>query len=289
MAFSSAELAQQLGCFGILNSPNPAAPVTHSLTHFFHFFHLCVTNMKDMWLCGIILASIVYKSLAFANTDSATAWRGTLNMKLTSGGDLGKKVAGAALSAALLTGGLPLPTLAASEAIKNVPVFAERRSDLQAYSDIGRGFKMQRPFGFNEFEGAGGGYLVKFASLFDVDENVVVGSAPASAGKTNIEDYGSLDALGEKLASKRNGKLLEAEARVTEGYTFYKYKFETPLDMNLPRTGPKDKRPDKGIELYELCVAKGRLWSVSATSNNILFPKSEAKLQASLYSFLPRL
>lgn len=79
---------------------------------------------------------------------------------------------------------------------------------------------MNRPFGFNEFDGAGGGYLIKFASLFDgkivklcrfsflygyalntydivslayviVDENVVVGSSPATAGKTSITDYGS--------------------------------------------------------------------------------------------------
>ena len=137
--------------------------------------------------------------------------------------------------------------------------------------------------------GAGGGYVVKFASLFDVDENVVIGSAPASAGKTSILDYGNIKSVGEKVATKRGGKLLETEVRNTEGYTFYKFKFENPLDMSLPRTGPKDKRPTKGIELYELCVGKGRLWSVQATSNDILFPASEKKLQASLYSFLPRL
>ena len=150
---------------------------------------------------------------------------------------------------------------------------------IQSYSDIGRGFQLKRPFGFNESEGADGDYLVQFASLF-VDENVVVGSAPASAGQTSITDYGSLEGLGEKLASKCNGKLLESEARHTAGYTFYKYKFETPLDMNLPCTGPKDRRPT---------VAKSRLWSVSATSNDVLFLASESKLQVSLYSFLPRL
>ena len=48
----------------------------------------------------------------------------------------------------------------------------------------------KRPFGFNEFDGAGGGYAVKFSSLFDIDENVVVGSVPASAGKTSITQYG---------------------------------------------------------------------------------------------------
>ncbi len=180
-------------------------------------------------------------------------------------------------------------SVAGDATIKSIPVFTQRDSQLQGYSDIGRGFKMLRPFGFNEFDGAGGGYVVKFASLFDVDENVVIGSAPASAGKTSILDYGNIKSVGEKLATKRGGKLLETEVRNTEGYTFYKFKFENPLDMSLPRTGPKDKRPTKGIELYELCVGKGRLWSVQATSNDILFPASEKKLQASLYSFLPRL
>ena len=46
-----------------------------------------------------------------------------------------------------------------------VPLLTKRSADLQPYNDIGRGFKMLRPFGFNEFDGAGGGYAVKFASL----------------------------------------------------------------------------------------------------------------------------
>ncbi len=53
--------------------------------------------------------------------------------------------------------------------------------------------------------------------------------------------------------------------RETDGVVFYEYQFENPLDPSLPRTGPKDKRPTIGVELYELCVAKGRLWSVQAT------------------------
>lgn len=46
-----------------------------------------------------------------------------------------------------------------------VALLTKRSADLQPYNDIGRGFKMLRPFGFNEFDGAGGGYAVKFASL----------------------------------------------------------------------------------------------------------------------------
>ena len=199
-----------------------------------------------------------------------------------------KYIVGLGLSSLLFFQSPILPSFA-DDNIKNIPLYTQRDSQLQGFSDVTRGFKMLRPFGFNEFDGAGGGYVVKFASLFDVDENVIVGSAPASAGKTSITDYGSLESVGEKLASKRGGKLIESESRVTEGYTFYKYKFENPLDMTLPRTGPKDKRPTVGVELYQLCVGKGRLWSVQATSNDILFKNSEKKLQSSMYSFLPRL
>lgn len=92
---------------------------------------------------------------------------------------------------------------------------------------------MLSPFGYNEFQGAGGGYAVKFSSIAEgeaqdtthsitrttdcsitatlpvhlyvwiVDENVVVGTAPASAGRESIADYGSLEDLGAKLLRNR--------------------------------------------------------------------------------------
>jgi hypothetical protein len=96
-----------------------------------------------------------------------------------------------------------------------------------------------RPFGFNEFDGAGSGYSIKFASLFVVDEFIVVGSIPESAGsptsspepsllpwlnppgtgKTSITNYGDIKELGEKFAKKREGTLIAAEAHKTEGIT----------------------------------------------------------------------
>ena len=62
--------------------------------------------------------------------------------------------------------------VAVQQNIEKVPLFTKKSADTQAYSEVGRGFKLLRPFGFNEFQGEGGGYLVKFASLYDVDENV---------------------------------------------------------------------------------------------------------------------
>lgn len=181
-----------------------------------------------------------------------------------------------------------VPPVTAMDAPK-VPLYTQRTTDLQQYNDIGRGFKMLRPFGFNEFDGAGAGYAIKFASLVDIDENVVVGSTPATAGKTSIEDYGTLEDLGEKFAKKRDGKLVSSKARITSDILFYEFQFENPLDPSLPRTGSKTNKPTKEVELFELCVHKGRLWSVKATSNDKLFVKSETKLRNTLASFIPKL
>ena len=143
------------------------------------------------------------------------------------------------ISITLNTGLLqPSPALA-DDKIVSQPLFTKRNAELQTYSDIQRGFKIQRPFGFNEFQGAGGGYLVKFASLFDVDENVVIGNSPAGADKGNsITEYGTLDSLGEKLLKKRvGGTLIASSAKETEGIIFYQYEFNNPLDKSLPRPG----------------------------------------------------
>lgn len=53
------------------------------------------------------------------------------------------------------------------EKVQQIPLYTERSANVVPFSDISRGFKLLRPFGFNEFEGAGSGYLVKFSSLFD--------------------------------------------------------------------------------------------------------------------------
>ncbi len=177
----------------------------------------------------------------------------------------------------------------ALEDIASVPLYTKKSNDLQAYSDIARGFKLLRPFGFNEFDGAGTGYAIKFASLFDVDENVVIGSVPATAGKTSILDYGDIAVLGDKLASKRGGKLINSNVHKTDEIVFYTFEFENPLDASLPRTGPKNNRPTKGIEIYQLCVSKGRLWSIQATSNDKLFPLHEQTFRNTVASFVPHL
>eukprot|EP00607_Mallomonas_marina_P000592 CAMPEP_0182428678 /NCGR_PEP_ID=MMETSP1167-20130531/23196_1 /TAXON_ID=2988 /ORGANISM="Mallomonas Sp, Strain CCMP3275" /LENGTH=195 /DNA_ID=CAMNT_0024611705 /DNA_START=219 /DNA_END=806 /DNA_ORIENTATION=+ len=191
---------------------------------------------------------------------------------------------------ALALGCFNTNSIVLADDIPKVSLYTKRSADTQSYADIGRGFKLLRPFGFNEFEGSGtSGYLVKFASLFDVDTNVVVGSAPAAAGKESITDFGSLEDIGAKLAKKRGGELITSSARETEGVVYYMFQFQTPLDLSLPRPGTKSNPPKYGVELYQLCVGRGRLWSVSATATDKTFPKMEDTLRAALLSFQPRL
>lgn len=64
--------------------------------------------------------------------------------------------------------------IAYSNEVKRVPLYTERNANVQLYNDISHGFKLLRPFGFNEFQGAGTGYLVKFSSLFDSKEDLAV-------------------------------------------------------------------------------------------------------------------
>lgn len=195
-------------------------------------------------------------------------------------------VMGITLNAGILQ---PSPSFASD--IVTEPLFTKRTNELVQYSDIQRGFKLQRPFGFNEFQGAGTGYMVKFASLFDVDENVVIGSSPAAAGKSSsVTEYGTLEDLGSKLLKKRTGgKLINAFSKETEGIVFYQYEFQNPLDPSLPRPGPKNRKATSQVELYQLCVSKGKLWSVQLTSNDQLFPDHEEAYRNVMKSFIPRL
>jgi hypothetical protein len=196
------------------------------------------------------------------------------------------------LSFSLNSGIVSFPSIAnAAVGVVKEPLFTKKTAELQPYADIARGFKLQRPFGFNEFQGAGSGYMVKFASLFDVDENIVVGSSSASSDKLeSITQYGTPDEIGAKLLKKREGgKLVSAGARETEGTVFYQFEFANPLDPSLPRPGSKNRKATTGIELYELCVAKGKIWSLQVTSNNEIFPPHEEAYRNIMKSFIPRL
>jgi hypothetical protein len=83
--------------------------------------------------------------------------------------------------------------------------------------------------------------FIILTSVID-DENVVIGNTPSSADKPSITNYGSLESIGEKLAKKRDGKVVKAEAHETDGIIFYSYQFENPLDLSIPRPGSRSNK-----------------------------------------------
>lgn len=66
---------------------------------------------------------------------------------------------------------------------------------------------------------------------------------------------------------RRGGEIVQAKVRKTEGVLFYDYEFSNPVDSVLPR--PKSSKPTHLVELYSLCVEKGKLWSIQVTVSSL--------------------
>ena len=132
---------------------------------------------------------------------------------------------------------------------------------------------MARPSGWNQFEGSPETYVAKWSDIINRDELVILNSTPVKASTTSVETLGDVQEVGTKLAKARNAELVEAKARVTEGVVFYEFEFKgEPIS-----------------EVYSLCVNKGRLWALSATSATKRWPKRRELLKNVLGSFLPKL
>jgi len=145
---------------------------------------------------------------------------------------------------------------------------------LEAYQDGARGIRIMAPSGWNKFEGEVGAYDIKWQDLVDPTENIKISSTPVKSTTESIDALGGVKELGPKLAAKRNAKLLSATDRVTEGILFYTFDFALP---------------DNTHQLLMLCVCKGKLWSVDASSKEKRWSKREELYKNVLGSFVPRL
>jgi photosystem II oxygen-evolving enhancer protein 2 len=146
---------------------------------------------------------------------------------------------------------------------------------LEAFQDGPRGFRIMIPSGWNKFEGEVGAYDVKWQDLVDPSENVKISSTPVKSTTESVAALGDdVQALGLKLAEKRNAKLISASERLTEGILFYNFDFAIK---------------DGTHQLLQLCVGKGRLWSLDANSKEKRWDKREEMYSNVLASFIPRL
>ena len=130
------------------------------------------------------------------------------------------------------------------------------------------------PSGWNKFEGEVGAYDVKWQDLVDPTENIKVSSTPVKSTTVSIDVLGDVKTVGDSLASKRNANLVAAEERLTDGILFYKFEFAIK---------------DGTHQLLQLCVSKGKIWSLDANAKEKRWSKRGDMYENVLGSFVPKL
>lgn len=167
------------------------------------------------------------------------------------------------------------PTIATATPSDETPKVVTRMGGLLERFQDSRGIVILAPSGWNKFDGEVGAYDIKWQDLVDPRENVKISSTPVKSTTTSISVLGEdVQELGQKLAAKRNAKLIKAEERLTEGILFYIFEFA----IN-----------DGTHQLLSLSVNKGRIWSLDANTTEKRWPKREEMYYNIIGSFLPKL
>ncbi|KAL7526786.1 hypothetical protein ACHAWF_001910 [Thalassiosira exigua] len=144
---------------------------------------------------------------------------------------------------------------------------------LEKYQDS-RGWTILAPSGWNKFDGEVGAYDIKWQDLVDPTDNIKLSSTPVKSTTTSVDILGPVEDVGANLASKRNAKLIAALERQTDGILFYTFDFA--LD-------------DGTHQLLQLCVNKGKIWSLDANTKEKKFSKRKEMYYDILGSFMPKL
>jgi photosystem II oxygen-evolving enhancer protein 2 len=184
-----------------------------------------------------------------------------------------RQVFGAAVTAAATGMLLTQPAFAVVE--EETPRVVTRMGGLlEPFQDGPRSIRISAPSGWNKFEGEVGAYDIKWQDLVDPSENIKISSTPVKSTTESISVLGPVQDLGASLAVKRNAKLIEAKERLTEGILFYQFEFA----IN-----------DGTHQLLELCVCKGKLWSLDASAKEKRWSKREELYNNVFGSFMPKL
>lgn len=145
---------------------------------------------------------------------------------------------------------------------------------LEPFQDGPRSIRMMVPSGWNKFDGEVGAYDLKWQDLVDKTENIKISSTPVKSNTTSIDVLGDVQEVGKSLAAKRDAKLISATERITDSVLFYKFDFA----LN-----------DGTHQLLQLCVCKGKLWSIDASSTEKRWSKRSELYENVLGSFMPKL
>lgn len=169
-----------------------------------------------------------------------------------------------------------LPLLPANAVVdEETPRIVTRMGGLlEPFQDGPRSIKMMTPSGWNKFDGEVGAYDIKWQDLVSSTENIKISSTPVKSTTTSIDALGEVQAVGESLAAKRNAKLISATERLTDGVLFYKFDFAIA---------------DGTHQLLQLCICKGKLWSIDASATEKRWAKKSELYENVLGSFMPKL
>ena len=178
--------------------------------------------------------------------------------------------------AAIASAAVLLPNLPAqAEVTEETPRIVTRMGGLlEPYQDGPRGIRIMAPSGWNKFDGEVGAYDLKWQDLVDPTENIKISSTPVKSTTESVSLLGPVEEVGKSLAAKRNAKLIAAEERQTDGVVFYKFEFAIE---------------DGTHQLLQLCVCKGKLWSVDANAKEKRWAKRGELYNNVLGSFMPKL
>jgi len=154
---------------------------------------------------------------------------------------------------------------------KNWKNFDKMGGMIEPYSDVNKGFKLYKPFGFTQFEGASGDYDIKWQDIIQRDTTVVVSSSPVKSAK-DVSALGDLETVGKKFAEKRGGELVDSFSRSAAGFLTYNFEI-------------------KGTDFHEiilLSVNNGKLWRLNAVTTNKKWNKWEKMYKNIAESFVPQ-
>jgi len=160
-------------------------------------------------------------------------------------------------------------------AYEEVPVSKNKVGGLlEPYAEVGKGWRILKPYGWNQFEQNPGVYEAKWTDIVAANrQEMVVSTSPVKSTTASIAALGDVEAVGQKLAGARSAELVLAKAVMKDGVLFYMFEFKNS-DIH---------------QVYQLCVAKGKLWSVDASAPAKRWDKVENLFNNALLSFMPKL
>mmetsp|Transcript_21709 Transcript_21709/g.35822 ORF Transcript_21709/g.35822 Transcript_21709/m.35822 type:complete len:223 (-) Transcript_21709:317-985(-) len=149
--------------------------------------------------------------------------------------------------------------------------FSRMGGALEPYIDVQKGYKLYKPFSWNQFDADPGVYDVKFQDLVEPNEIVQVSTSPVSTA-TSISALGDLAAVGDKFAKSRGAELLSSYERDADGSKAY------TLEL----------KGEQYHELLLLTINRGKLYRLSATATNKRWPKRSELYKNIMNSFVPK-